>query len=100
MNMKRELALTGIAVVISVLLSSPTFAQTASNPVNAAPAPAPIVETQAAAVEEPSLDDAIMMAQTPADRMKLLMRCAGPPPQALQTAKTQPASEPVAIAAR
>lgn len=98
--MKRELALTGVALLISVLLSSPTFAQTSAQTTNAAPAPAPLVETQSTQIEELSLDDAIMMAQTPQDRMKLLMRCAGPPPQALQTSKTQHASEPVAILAQ
>lgn len=95
--MKRELALTGVALLISVLLSSPTFAQTPTNAVNAKTAPAPIVETHAAPAEDLSLDDAILMAQTPEDRARLLMRCAGPPPKLLHTATpTAPTSEPAA----
>jgi hypothetical protein len=29
MNMKRDIAIAGLALVVSILLSSPTFAQTA-----------------------------------------------------------------------
>jgi len=100
MNVKRELALTGIALVISVLLSSPTFAQTAPQHLNAAPAPAPAVEAQAASAEELSLDEAIMMAQTPQDRMKLLMRCAGPPPKAIKTSTPESTSTPASPSAQ
>ena len=98
--MKRELALTGVALLISVLLSSPTFAQTSLQTPNAKPAPAPIVETHAPQMEELSLDEAIMTAQTPEDRARLLMRCAGPPPKLalLSLAAPEPASEPAVIA--
>jgi hypothetical protein len=96
--MKNAILATGAAILIAVLLSSPTFAQTAKPPVNAAPAPAPV------AVEEPAADvpiDALIeTASTPEDRIALLRRCAGPPPRPMpaQVARFEPASEPAVIA--
>lgn len=96
--MKNAILATGAAILIAVLLSSPTFAQTAKPPVNAAPASAPV------AVDEPAADvpiDALIeTASTPEDRIALLRRCAGPPPRPMpaQVAKVEPASEPAVIA--
>ncbi len=100
--MKRELAITGIALVVSILLSSPSIAQT--KPPEAQPAPA---ATEAAAtndanarasLDEMTLDDAILFASSPEDRASLLMRCAGPPPRPLETAtRLEPASEPAVV---
>ncbi|MFT3723829.1 MAG: hypothetical protein QM773_09605 [Hyphomonadaceae bacterium] len=96
--MKNAMLATGAALLLAVLLSSPTFAQTAKPPLNAAPAPAP------AAVEQPAADvpiDALIeTASTPEDRIALLRRCAGPPPRpmpAKDVAKTEPMSEPAVI---
>ena len=101
--MKREFALAGIALVVSVLLSSPTFAQTSQPQTNVAPAPAPIetaIEATAPAqVEELSIDDAIMMASTPAERAAVLRRCSGPPPRLrVAVVAEAPASEPAVLA--
>lgn len=101
--MKRELALAGIALVVSVLLSSPTFAQTSNATPNAAPAPAPIEVTAPAHVavqaEELSIDDAIMMASTPEERAAVLRRCSGPPPRIAPAATpVAPAHEPAVLA--
>ncbi len=100
--MKRELAIAGLALVVSILLSSPSIAQT--SPAKAAPAaePAAIATNDGApalSLEEMSLDDAILFASSPEDRRRLAMRCAGPPPRALETALlTEPASEPAILA--
>ena len=89
--MKREFALAGIALVVSVLLSSPSFAQTSQPQTNVAPAPAQ--------VEELSIDDAIMMASTPAERAAVLRRCSGPPPRLrVAVVAEAPASEPAVLA--
>lgn len=90
--MKRELALTGIALVISVLLSSPSVAQPATR---AEPAPAPVEITLTPEAEELSIDEAILFASTPEERAMLLRRCAGPPPMPpAELAAEAPASEP------
>lgn len=95
MNMNRALTVTGAAIVIAVLLSSPTFAQTRQTPVNAAPAPA---------AAEPSpdtpLDALVDEAVSQEDRARLLLRCIGPPARPLPTtrAESQPASEPAVTA--
>lgn len=98
--MKRELALTGVALLISVLLSSPTFAQTKPQTTNAAPAPAPV--EVAVNADEPvlSLDELVQGDFSHEDRAKLIMRCIGPPPRPLHStqADSQPASEPAVIA--
>lgn len=95
--MKREFALAGIALVISVLLSSPTFAQTPQQNVttNATPAPAPIDTVARVQLEELSMDDAIMMARTQEERAMVLRRCSGPPPRLRAPVVAEaPASEP------
>lgn len=96
--MKNALAAIGLATVLAVLLSSPTFAQTA--PPKTEPAPAPVAPLE---VTEPSADipiDALIeMASTPEERMALLRRCAGPPPRPIppDIARVEPASEPVSL---
>lgn len=94
--MKREFALAGIALVISVLLSSPTFAQTTPLSTNAAPAPAPIEAATDAPEPVLSLDELVQGDIAPEDRAKLLMKCIGPPARPLHStqADSQPASEP------
>lgn len=93
--MKREFAVAGIALVVSILLSSPTLAQTKPTPLNAAPAPASIETAAPAQADEISIDDAIMMASTPEERAAVLRRCAGPPPRIAPAATpVAPASEP------
>lgn len=96
--MKNAILATGAALLLAVLLSSPTFAQTAKPPVNAAPAPAPVAVEQPAA--DVPIDALIETASTPEDRIALLRRCAGPPPRPMpaQVAKAEPASEPAVIA--
>ena len=97
--MKNAILATGAALLLAVLLSSPTFAQTAPPPVNAAPAPAPVATSEPAA--DAPIDALIETASTPEDRTALLRRCAGPPPRpmpAKDVAKTEPASEPAIIA--
>lgn len=102
--MKREFAIAGLALVVSILLSSPSIAQTA--PEKAKPAAEPVAEaaTDAApefSLEEMSLDDAILFASSPEDRMRVLMRCAGPPPRvAPEMASLEPASEPAVVLAQ
>lgn len=98
--MKNAIFATGAALVIAVLLSSPTFAQTPDKPAtNAAPAPAPVA-VEEAPVADLSIDDLILLASTPEDRARLMLRCAGPPPRPLHStqADVQPASEPVFLA--
>lgn len=100
--MKRELAVAGIALVVSILLSSPTLAQTKNPALNAAPAPASIETAAPTHTEEISIDDAIMMASTPEERAAVLRRCAGPPPRIAPAATavvpaSEPASEPAAL---
>lgn len=90
LNMKNAIFVTGAALLLAVLLSSPTFAQTGQT-ASAAPAPAPVetpVETPVTApvtAPEPAADVAIdaliETASTPEDRAALLRRCAGPPPR-------------------
>ncbi len=97
--MKRELAVAGIALVVSILLSSPTFAQEKTSALNASPAPAPIETVTSVHEEELSIDDAIRMASTPAERAAVLRRCAGPPPRFMTPAAAEaPASEPAGVA--
>ena len=98
--MKRELALTGVALLISVLLSSPTFAETKPQALNAAPAPAPVEAAVDATEPVLSLDELVQGDIAPEDRAKLIMRCIGPPPHPLHStqADSQPASEPFVIA--
>jgi hypothetical protein len=98
MNMKREFAIAGFALVVSILLSSPSLAQTA--PAKAEPA-APVVTHEAPVLEEMSLDEAVLFASSAEDRKRLLVRCIGPRPrQPDAVALTEPASEPVLIAAQ
>lgn len=77
--MKRELAVTGLALIVAILLSSPALAQT-SDPTGATPAPAP-----AAAATEPepilSLDELVQGDFADEDHARMLMRCIGPRPQ-------------------
>lgn len=90
--MKREFAIAGLALVVSILLSSPSLAQTA--PEKAEPA-APVVTHEAPVLEEMSLDDAVLFASSAEDRKRLLMRCIGPRPRLPDTvAPTEQASEP------
>ncbi len=100
--MKREFAIAGLALVVSILLSSPSIAQTSPEKTKPAAEPAAAVTTEAApsvSFEEMSLDDAILFASSPEDRMRVLMRCAGPPPRvAPVSASLDPASEPAVIA--
>ncbi len=95
MNMNRALTITGAAIVIAVLLSSPTFAQTNQLSLNAQPAPA---------AAEPSpdtpLDELIDDAVSQEDRARLLLRCIGPPPPQFPTTRAEsmaPASEPAVM---
>ncbi len=91
--MKREFAIAGIALVVSILLSSPSLAQTA--PAKAEPASVASTATEdTIAVEEISLDDAILLASSPEDMKRLMMRCAGPPPQLRQNLATLTPSQP------
>ena len=95
--MKNAILASGAGLVLAILLSSPSFAQTA--PTDAKPTPAPVVLTAEPAADTP-LDDLIGMASTPEDRISLLMRCVGPPPRpmpAAEIAKAEPASEPAVI---
>lgn len=102
--MKREFAIAGLALVVSILLSSPSIAQTTPDKAKPAAEPAAAVTTEAAppvSFEELSLDEAILFASSPEDRMRVLMRCAGPPPRvAPELASLEPASEPVLILAQ
>lgn len=102
--MKREFAIAGIALVVSILLSSPSIAQTAPEKAKPSADPAAAFTTEAApafSLEEMSLDDAILFASSPEDRMRVLMRCAGPPPRiAPDMANLEPASEPAVILAQ
>ena len=95
--MKTAILATGAALLLAVLLSSPTFAQTNARPAKAEPAPAPIAEASAGT----PLDGLIDEAMTLEDRAMLLRRCAGPPPRPfpVESAPTPPASEPAVIAA-
>lgn len=97
LSIKRAFAVTGVAVVIAMLLSSPTFAQTSQPSLNAKPAPAPAVEPAA----DVPLDGLMDEAMTPEDRARMLLRCIGPPPRQLQTTRAEsqaPASELAVIA--
>ena len=97
--MKNAILATGAALLIAVLLSSPTFAQTSNQqPANAAPAPAPVAVTAPAA--DTPLDE-LIDADITLDRAELIRRCAGPPPRPFPTtrAEQEPASETTAIAA-
>ena len=97
--MKNAILATGAALLIAVLLSSPTFAQTSSQqPANAAPAPAP------AAIGAPAADtpiDELIDGDITLDRAELIRRCAGPPPRPFPTtrAEQEQASEAATIAA-
>lgn len=91
--MKRQLAVTGIALVVSILLSSPALA--GGPPPAAKPAPAPVVaEVSDVNVEEMSIDEAIMYASTPEERHRVMMRCAGPPPRPADEVAEVPVLEP------
>lgn len=100
MTMKRELAITGIALVVSILLSSPSIAQTSKvKPAAAAPAVEQVATDTTPAIEEMPLDEALLFASSPEERTRLLVRCIGPrplPPQDL--AALAPMSEPAVIA--
>ena len=94
--MKTAILATGAALLLAVLLSSPTFAQTHARPAKAEPAPAPIAEASA----DTPLDGLLDEAMTLEDRAMLLRRCAGPPPKPFPVeVATAPASEPAVIAA-
>lgn len=95
--MKREFAIAGIALVVSILLSSPSLAQTAPAKAEPAATPASVASTateDTIAVEEISLDDAILLASSPEDMKRLMMRCAGPPPALRQELATLTPSQP------
>lgn len=99
--MKNAILASGAGLVLAVLLSSPTFAQTAPADANPTPAPAPIVAAEPSA--DTPLDELIATASTPEDRMRLLMRCVGPPPRPIAStdpAKEAPASQPATVAER
>jgi hypothetical protein len=104
MNMKREFAIAGLALVVSILLSSPSIAQTA--PEKAKPSAEHVAEATtdaepAFSLEEMSLDDAILFASSPEDRIRVLMRCAGPPPRiAPEMASLEPSTAPAVILAQ
>jgi hypothetical protein len=94
--MKNAILASGAGLVLAVLLSSPTFAQT--TPINAKPAPAPVAAEPAA---DTPMDELIELATTPEDRMRLMLRCAGPPPRPIASApaaKEAPVSEPAVLA--
>jgi hypothetical protein len=96
LDIKRALAVTGAAVVIAMLLSSPTFAQTSQPALNAKPAPAPVAEPAA----DVPLDGLIEEAMTAEDRARMLLRCVGPPPRPLHTTRAEreaAASEPAVM---
>jgi hypothetical protein len=95
--MKNAILATGAALLLAVLLSSPTFAQTAKPSTNAAPAPAPVAVVEPAA--DVPIDALIETASTPEDRAALLRRCAGPPPRPTpaEIAKAEPVSEPAVV---
>lgn len=83
--------------MIAMLLSSPTFAQTSPPSPNAKPAPAPVAEPAA----DTPLDGLIEEAMTAEDRVRMLLRCAGPPPRPFLTTRAEseaPASEPAVLA--
>lgn len=99
--MKNAILATGAALLLAVLLSSPTFAQTGQT-ARAAPAPAPVETPVTAPVTAPepaadvAIDALIETAATPEDRAALLRRCAGPPPRPTHAghAPSAAASEP------
>jgi len=95
--MKRELAVTGIALIVSILLSSPSLAQT-QPAMNAKPAPAP---AESPAEPEPilSLDEIVQGDFAVEDRTKMLMKCIGPPPRPFHSTQAEnlPASEPAVL---
>ncbi len=93
--MKNAILATGAALVLAVLLSSPTFAQTANPSRDTPPTPA------AAPAADAPIDALIETATTPEDRIALLRRCAGPPPRpmpAKEVAAARPAAEPAVLA--
>jgi hypothetical protein len=95
--MKNAIFSASAGLVIAVLLSSPSFAQT--TPTNATPTPTPVVAEPEPAADVP-LDELIEAAVTPEDRMRLLLRCSGPPPRPIaehNVAKAEPASEPAVL---
>ena len=93
--MKTAILATGAALLLAVLLSSPTFAQTNARPAKAEPAPAPIAEVPA----DTPLDGLIDEAMTLEDRAALIRRCAGPPPKPFPVeVVTAPASESALVA--
>ena len=90
--MKRELAVTGVALIVAILLSSPALAQ-APDPTGAKPAPAPAVTP----VEpEPilSLDELVQGEFADEDRARMLLRCIGPRPVPSKLADSGPAAGP------
>lgn len=90
--MKNAILATGAALVIAVLLSSPTFAQTSNQrTINAAPAPAPA----AAEIQNVPLNMPADEALTQDDHVRQLLRCVGPPPRPLPTTRAE--SEPAAV---
>jgi hypothetical protein len=98
--MKNAIFASGAGLVLAVLLSSPSFAQT--TPAAAAPTPTPVVADAEPAADVP-LDELIEAAVTPEDRMRLLLRCSGPPPRPIASmppAKEMPALEPATVAER
>jgi hypothetical protein len=98
MTMKNAILATGAALVLAVLLSSPTFAQTSNQrPTNAAPAPAPVAAEMPA--DDTPLDVLIEQASTLEERARLPLRCVGPRPKPdAEIAQEPPASEPAVIA--
>ena len=95
--MKNAILATGAALVIAVLPSSPTFAQTSNQrPTNAAPAPAPVAAEISA--DDTPLDILIEQTSTPKERARLLLRCIGPRPKLDAEVRPEaPASEPAVI---
>jgi hypothetical protein len=92
--MKNAILASGVGLVLAIVLSSPTFAQTPSTNAKSAPVAAePAADTP--------LDELIELAATPEDRMRLMLRCAGPPPLPIASAppaKEAPQVEPAVLA--
>jgi hypothetical protein len=95
MQVKKALVAVGVSLILAMILSAPTFAQTAAQPV---------LDTAIPGIEpapDAPLDALIDQATTPAERTKLLLRCSGPPPirpKAIADAsKAKPASEPAVV---
>jgi hypothetical protein len=78
-----------VSMILALGFAAPAFAEP--------PAPAPATtETTADAAPADALviDEAAILEASPADHVKLLLKCSGPPPRLPKIAETKPASEP------